>query len=231
MNAAESEKAFTISFTSIVIILLSFFIYMNTLATPNTVKKKSVIQSLEKQFGRRDTAPVPEDAFKQTPMDMPISELTDGFPALGFATRYSALADLAEEGFLPIEREDDRFIISFAGERLFESGDDQISARSISILQQIANQAKAYNLKVEIEGHTDDKPVFSDRFASNWELSAARAVSVLRLFLDFGISSENLVASGHGEFKPVAENTTEEGRAKNRRVNLVIKEQPPVQKP
>jgi len=76
---------------------------------------------------------------------------------------------------------------------------------------------------VRIEGHTDNIPIHNGRFDSNWELSTSRATEIIKLFISrYGVAPERLSASGYGEYYPVASNATSEGRALNRRVDLVI---------
>ncbi len=125
-------------------------------------------------------------------------------------------------GFTVVE-DKDSFQIIIPGARAFASGDDQILPELVAPLRNIAELALEHRLAVDIEGHTDDKPISHGRFASNWELSTARAISVLRLFLGLGVPNSMLSASGRAEFAPVASNATEDGRALNRRIVLLVK--------
>ena len=80
---------------------------------------------------------------------------------------------------------------------------------------------------ITVEGHTDPTPIATPQFPSNWELSGARASSVVRLFVDAGVAAQRLTATGYGEQRPVASNDTQEGRARNRRVTILIEAQHP----
>jgi chemotaxis protein MotB len=80
---------------------------------------------------------------------------------------------------------------------------------------------------IRIEGHTDTKPIKTSQFPSNWELSAARASRIVRLFEGHGINSGRMVVAGLGENRPLSDNTTDEGRNRNRRVTIVILGKPP----
>ncbi len=119
---------------------------------------------------------------------------------------------------------DDRGVIVSLGENsLFESGSVEIRESSLKALAELSLILKAIPNKVLIEGHTDSLPVRGSGYRSNWELSALRAVAVLRLFIErFGLPPERFVVAGYGEYKPLRENSTPEGRAKNRRVDIVI---------
>ena len=83
-------------------------------------------------------------------------------------------------------------------------------------------------MDVRVEGHTDNRPISNSRFRSNWELSTARAMVVLRKLASEGVPAERLSAAGYGEFRPVASNAAEDGRKQNRRVDLVVAVSVPV---
>jgi len=90
------------------------------------------------------------------------------------------------------------------------------------VLDEISRFFAKYPYQIRVEGHTDDVPIHSDKFASNWELSAARAVTVARYFQGLGVVPERLAATGFGEYRPIADNATPEGRAANRRVEIFL---------
>jgi chemotaxis protein MotB len=75
---------------------------------------------------------------------------------------------------------------------------------------------------VRVEGHTDDRPIVSGRYKSNWELSSARAIGVMTALMGAGIPPERVSLAGYGEYRPIAPNTSEDGRKQNRRVDLVV---------
>ncbi|GAA5316935.1 MAG: flagellar motor protein MotD [Candidatus Pelagadaptatus aseana] len=105
---------------------------------------------------------------------------------------------------------------------LFESGGTEPSLQAEAIFADIAEMLKPFNNPIQVEGFTDNVPINNSRFPSNWELSAARAAAIVRLLAEEGIPTRRLSAVGYGEHQPVADNATEEGRAKNRRVVLMI---------
>lgn len=105
----------------------------------------------------------------------------------------------------------------------FDSGSAEIKQQSEDTLIGVANLLNTTDNYIRIEGHTDNVPVRHSGYSSNWELSTARAVNVVKLFINQGnFSPEKLMAVGYGEFKPVADNSTEEGRAKNRRIDIIV---------
>ncbi|MGR9071577.1 MAG: flagellar motor protein MotD [Gammaproteobacteria bacterium] len=107
-------------------------------------------------------------------------------------------------------------------EILFESGEAELSAEAVPVLKKIAEIIGKAPNTLHVEGHTDNLPISTPKFPSNWELSASRAASVVRLLAKGGVNPANMLAIGYGEFHPVADNTFEEGRKKNRRVVLVL---------
>jgi chemotaxis protein MotB len=93
---------------------------------------------------------------------------------------------------------------------------------ALRTLSALAKVLEAGTQGIEVEGHTDDIPIFTPQFPSNWELSAARASSVVRLFIDQGVAAERLRAVGLSSFHPIGSNETAEGRIRNRRVTVII---------
>jgi len=116
-------------------------------------------------------------------------------------------------------------VITFVAEVLFNSGKAELRESSFEKLDKIAGvlNTTVKDLSIGIEGHTDDVPIQRSGWKSNWELSSARALSVLHyLTQTSNVSPGRLSATGYGEFRPVADNATPEGRQKNRRVEIVI---------
>jgi Flagellar motor protein len=114
-------------------------------------------------------------------------------------------------------------VISFNNAILFDSGSAEIKKEHIESLRAVARAVKALDNYLRVEGHTDNIPVHSAPYPSNWELSYARAVSVVQLFInECQVSPEKLVPVGYGETRPIASNDTEEGRAKNRRIDIIV---------
>ncbi len=112
--------------------------------------------------------------------------------------------------------------VSLAEAGFFESGGAAVSGDAALVLDALADSLKDSNAPVRVEGHTDSTPIATARYPSNWELSTARASAVLAKFIERGINPERLSAAGYAGFQPVADNATPEGRAQNRRVDVVI---------
>ncbi len=132
----------------------------------------------------------------------------------------------AETGF-EMNAGEDRIVLKLPGETLFKPGSAEIDLeKSREALNKIVTVAKIYPAyKIKVQGHTDDSPIRSDRFPTNWELSSARASAVLRVFLDKNISPQRVTASGYADAFPIADNDTDRGRRINRRVEIVLEKQ------
>ncbi|MFA6433356.1 MAG: OmpA family protein [Elusimicrobiales bacterium] len=105
---------------------------------------------------------------------------------------------------------------------LFDSGKADLKERAKEVLKPIAEELKKLPNDVLVEGHTDNVPIHKGRYATNWELSMARAYSVIKFLEETGMNPKKLAGSGYGENRAVAENTTIEGRAKNRRIEISL---------
>lgn len=140
---------------------------------------------------------------RQTLVDIPIPPDTSGSVDVG----------ASREGI----------VISLAGNLLFDSGKSDLKPRGMMLLDTLAERLRTMPNEIRVEGHTDNIPIATPLYPSNWELSSARATTVARYFVENDdIAPQRLIAAGMGEFRPVAENDTREGRARNRRVDLVV---------
>lgn len=113
--------------------------------------------------------------------------------------------------------------VNMKSKLLFPSGSARLSRPALRILRDVSRILKPLPNPLLVEGNTDNVPIKTAAFPSNWELSAARAASVVHLFSRLGIAPQRLAAVGYGEHRPIADNDTEAGRRKNRRVTLVIR--------
>jgi chemotaxis protein MotB len=122
-----------------------------------------------------------------------------------------------------LEIGENRIRIVFEAPVLFDSGSAFLKPESLPILQQVVKSLADMPNSIQIEGHTDDRPLaHGSKFGSNWELSSARAFAVLRFLEINGIPQQRLSATGYGEFRPVGPNDTPEARAANRRIEINI---------
>jgi chemotaxis protein MotB len=113
-------------------------------------------------------------------------------------------------------------VVDINASALFEQGEAVLQRSAARILTAVAELLEPGAQAIEVEGHTDDIPIYTPQFPSNWELSAARASSVVRLFIDEGVAPERLRAVGLASYRPISSNETPEGRTRNRRVTVII---------
>ena len=116
----------------------------------------------------------------------------------------------------------DGLVISLSGNVLFDSGQADLRPDGLPILDEVAWRLASLKNELRIEGHTDNIPITTPLYSSNWELSAARATTVARYLAEHGLAPKRLSAAGYGEYRPVASNDTREGRSQNRRVDIVV---------
>lgn len=132
------------------------------------------------------------------------------------------LDSLIDEEIVNIKRNKFWLEVEIKSSLLFPSGGSDLVPASIPVLQKLSKIFRELPNRIHVEGFTDNQPINTVIFPSNWELSTARAAAVVRLFESNGIAASRMAAIGYGEFRPIAENTTETGRAKNRRVVIVV---------
>ena len=138
------------------------------------------------------------------------------------ATMEDMLSDYVDKELVDVSFSEDRVRVNMKDKMLFGSGSAQLSSTAVKALRDISRVLGTVPNSVMVEGNTDNRPIHTEEFPSNWELSAARAASVVHLLTRFDIDPSRLSAIGYGEHRPVASNDDDEGRAKNRRVTLVI---------
>ncbi|MFY0592413.1 OmpA family protein [Roseivirga sp.] len=128
------------------------------------------------------------------------------------------------ENDLSVEVKNGKVYVSLAEKLLFNSGSTKVDEKGVGALKQLANALKGNNeINIMVEGHTDNVPLSgSGKFEDNWDLSVIRATSIVRILIDNGILNEVITASGRGEFSPVAENSTAENKALNRRTEIIL---------
>lgn len=150
---------------------------------------------------------------------------------------YDGLVDSLKKelkaGQIEVEQVRDGLRVNVAQDILFDSGSAALDRNGTAVLSKVATQLKKSGHQILVIGHTDNKPirpVLAKRYPSNWELAGARASSVVRLFSQSGLSSKRMLAVSVADSQPVASNKSEEGRAKNRRIEIRLRPNPPAEK-
>jgi chemotaxis protein MotB len=200
---SQNRDRWLISYADLVTLLLALFIVMYA------ASDKQRAQQIAKSFAAQNSGDgiLPEHsslANERAKFDKKILEN----PVLAQKTKMRQ----TERGF----------IVSLSEAGFFAPGEAVISAEAETVISALAETLRASSAQIRVEGHTDSMPISNARYPSNWELSTARASSVLIRLTERGITPERLSAAGYGGFQPVADNSSPEGRALNRRVDVVI---------
>lgn len=144
-----------------------------------------------------------------------------------FQKLIASFQSMIDSGKLKVQMIDGRMVVVLSSDVLFDSGSAALSANGKEAIQEVAKiMAQMPDKRFQVEGHTDNVPIQSPqlkyRFPSNWQLAAERAITVLKVMIANGVQADRISAASYGESKPVGDNDTKEGRAANRRIEIVI---------
>ena len=178
-------------------------------------------QNQQAELSNESTETQQEEAFPQsTPSD---TETADNRLWVVASNLDSSLQGFVDKKLVKINLHGDKIEIQLSSKMLFGSGSARLSDDARKAFRDIAIIVKPLNNIIHVEGHTDNVPIKTLAYPSNWELSAARAASVVEYLARQGVAPERLAAIGYGEFRPINDNDSEEGRRNNRRVTLVLR--------
>jgi len=229
----ETDKAdrWLISYADFITLLFAVFVVLYAYSQVNEGKYKALSESLGEAFGRSGGGLLPAAGrvVGNPPAPTAVDPLAEQRVALRRRTANGmreALKGMVDEGKVRITETPDGVVIDFTASALFDTGVAEPSAEARAAVKAAAALVAATSYLVTVEGHSDDTPISNRVFASNWELSAARAAAVARLFEAEGVGGERLTAQGFGPNRPIADNDTAEGRSRNRRVVAILKEAP-----
>ncbi|MGE3076068.1 MAG: flagellar motor protein MotB [Dehalococcoidia bacterium] len=224
-EAPENHERWIVSYADMVTLLFALFVVLYATSDANPQKLQAVHNSIEQAFsigvlqGSNGSSPVFNNGGGITPS---ISEIKSNNLAALEATLDGFAKENNLDGKIQIRSDADSITISLADNLLFDSGSADLRPGSQDVLAQVAEALRGLPNVMRIEGHTDNVPVNSADFASNWELSAARASRVLRFMREQGGLTNELFLAGFADTHPIADNSTPEGRALNRRADIVI---------
>jgi chemotaxis protein MotB len=232
----ENHERWLVSYADFITLLFAFFVVMYAISSVNEGKYRVLSDSLNSAFsdipGSSSGAMVVIKPARET-----VAQNMMAKPALvGEAERAQkrekvrnmaraikeALAALVKEGQVRVTEGAFGLTVDINASLLFASGDARLDPNAIRALTAMAEILAPSDFPIVVEGHTDNTPISSPLFPSNWELSGMRASSVVRLFVDHGVAPGRLTATGYADQRPVADNATVEGRQRNRRVAITI---------
>ncbi len=235
------HERWLISYADFITLLFAFFVVMYSISQVNESKYRVLSETLNHVFTEAvprtlDPIQVGDPQLRADPSVIPdggeedVNNAMNGDGAFDRTADLPQLSDLFEDEFSDLIDDDVITInsnefwleIQLNASILFDSGDAEPSLQAESIFSDVAKILKDFDNPVQVEGFTDNVPIRNLQFPSNWELSAARAAAVVKLLQQGQVNPDRLSAVGYGEHQPLADNATEEGRAVNRRVALMI---------
>ncbi|MEM7294244.1 MAG: OmpA family protein, partial [Pseudomonadota bacterium] len=246
----SNEDRWIVSYADFITLLFAFFVVMYSISSVNEGKFRVLAETMLDTFEERPIVgptpidlgggmagayrlpsngerPSPERLFEQIAQDQfPIPantvSATDG-QTVGVAEFVEAnFAQALADDQIRVRESNDWTEVELDGRFLFGTGSAKVAAEAEPLLAELASTLRATATPVRVEGYTDNRPLNGGLFSSNWGLSAARAASVVDKFIANGVDSERLSATGFGELRPIADNETAVGRARNRRVVVAI---------
>jgi chemotaxis protein MotB len=233
----ENLERWLVSYADFITLLFAFFVVMYAISSVNEGKYRVLSDAIITAFkepqasdrminlGAKNAELLPgtgQPIGKSTPQKIP--------PANPVAERMKGIAkdvqnamqSLVQQGQVRVTQSARGIQVEISASMLFASGDAALQPASMDALAAVARVLAETDNPIQVEGHTDNIPIKSPNYPSNWELSSARAGSVVRLLAEQGVPANRLVAIGYADNKPLDANTTPEGRSRNRRVNVVI---------
>lgn len=209
-------------YTGFVLIMLSFFIMLTSFASLQKAKITRFAHAFSSAVSVFQGGKSLEDG--ETAGGSDISLLSKEDQVARLFENVSALSNRYQINGVGIERNLRGVVMTLSDTMLFDSGSAELSPNAYPLLKKIGAIIAAVTVPVEIEGHTDNVPINTGRFPSNWELSTARAINVLRFLIDRNrTDSKRISAVGRSEYQPLHANDTAENRACNRRVEIIFK--------
>jgi chemotaxis protein MotB len=224
----ENHERWAIFYGDLVTLLLAFFVVMYSISQVNEGKYRILSDSLNAAFRGEPTtvSPIEVGEHAATTLATPVVQLPNDVKSMALRQlaeqAEKAMAPLIVQGLVDVVKGDGKLSIAIRSDILFASGSAGLSADAQPVIRLLGQVLKDFPVDIKVEGHTDNVPVAGGPFPSNWELSAARAVSVVHLLVADGIAPARLSAVGFGEFHPALPNSTPDGRNANRRVVLSV---------
>ena len=230
----DNHDRWLISYADFVTLLFAFFVVMYSISSVNESKYKTLGDSLSSAFSNRpvfSNAPVLSNEQQQL-----LKALVDKRTArLGEQQRKiqermrnltgslrQVMAPLISQHVVNINPTKRGIEVDISANLLFRTGDAVLQPAALDVLRQVSEILSTEELPIEVEGHTDDVPITTAQFPSNWELSSARASSVVRMMISNGVPEKRLAVVGLAANQPLVPNDSPENRARNRRVSITI---------
>jgi len=226
-QSAPNPDRWLISYADFITLMFSFFVVLYAVAQSDRARAKDLSESVQLAFGGRAAIVRPTPAVAKPPIPQQVPRINASGTREALAPSYVNLMQQLEqeiaEGKMQVTMDARGIIISLHEKSFFPSGGDAIYPSAFDSMAKVAVIIRDLPNTVRLEGHTDSVPIHNQRFRSNWDLSAARSIAVLKFFeARYGIAPQRFAIAGYADNLPVAGNDSDEGRSKNRRVDIVI---------
>lgn len=238
IEGESNTDRWMVSYADFVTLLFAFFVVMYAISSVNESKYRVLTDTMTEAFKvvPKSIAPIQigkekkiigefekKGALIEPVRVLPKPQRTYEVEMKQIAETVSkAVKPLIDQGLIQVTENKLWVEIEMNTSILFSSADSELAEDAFPALKALAGVLKKLPNYIDVEGHTDDVPINNDEFPSNWELSAARAASVVHLFSQYGVNPHRLSSIGYAEYRPIATNETVQGRLKNRRVKIVI---------
>ncbi len=227
----DNHERWMISYSDFITLLFAFFVVMYATSSINEGKYRVFGDSLSSAFLNKPAAPPKTDQIPPILRKKPVAseserkildqQRREGMKIIA-QDIFSVMSPLVKVGKVRVMQSNVGVSVEINASLLFKSGQAVLEPDSVKALQAVAQVLKNDSHAIQVMGYTDNTPIKNPYFPSNWELSSARAASVVRLFAESGIDPARMVVEGYAENHPVDSNDTPEGRTRNRRVTIMI---------
>ncbi len=233
----ENTDRWLVSYADFITLLFAFFVVMYSMSSINEGKYRVLSDTMEEAFKTPPKSPDPIQIGKERKTLKTVETTINEISLIGVKPSITPraqqmehiaedlqrnLAPLVDKKLIKITRDKLWVKVEMNNRILFASGNAHLTERGYPILEELAEVVRNLPNHIDVEGHTDNRPIRTSTYPSNWELSAARAASVVHLFTRNGVDPKRLSAIGYGQYRPVASNSSAKGRRRNRRVVVVI---------
>jgi len=238
----ENHERWLVSYADFITLLFAFFVVMYAISSINEGKYRVMSDSIEGAFRNSPSSNSPLSVLEHKSGDVaiqpiPLNNQSQHNPSATKLTEKQlrrekmktvatdllhVMEPLVKGGQVKVVESNRGISIEINASLLFEPAQAELNKETANVLKAVARVLATDTHQVQIEGHTDNLPISSAQYPSNWELSSARASSVTRLFAENGVAPQRMVVIGYADNRPVDSNATTEGRARNRRVTVMI---------
>ena len=224
-EAPPGAPEWIVTFADLMSLLLTFFVLLLSFSSTQMAKFEAVAGSLKNALGMRSELDLSDQAERRELIERLENQRSEQDPATAPDLEQELsklLTELGGHGRGIAALTGEGIVLNISGDLMFASGEATLSPEAIQVLDRISNYVLQSDRPLDVVGHTDNVPISTPLFPSNWELSAARAGSAVRYLVDRGVDAQRMRAIGRASTRPVDSNSSAEGRSLNRRVEFIF---------